>query len=63
MALAENANVGKTVATRVGKNIREVRVKLELTQAQLAAFRPLNAARFALRCGRSQSWQNVLTYH
>jgi len=37
MALAENANVGKTVATRVGKNIREVRVKLELTQAQLAA--------------------------
>jgi tetratricopeptide (TPR) repeat protein len=37
MALAESANVGKTVAARVGKNIREVRVKLELTQAQLAA--------------------------
>jgi transcriptional regulator with XRE-family HTH domain len=37
MALAETANIGKTVAARVGKNIREVRVKLELTQAQLAA--------------------------
>jgi tetratricopeptide (TPR) repeat protein len=37
MALAETANVGKTVATRVGKNIREVRTKLNLTQAQLAA--------------------------
>ncbi len=37
MALAETANVGKTVATRVGKNIREVRTKLGLTQAQLAA--------------------------
>lgn len=37
MALAETANVGRTVATRVGKNIREVRMKLDLTQAQLAA--------------------------
>lgn len=37
MALAETANVGKTVATRVGKNIREVRTKLGQTQAQLAA--------------------------
>jgi tetratricopeptide (TPR) repeat protein len=37
MALAETANVGKTVAARVGANIREVRTKLNLTQAQLAA--------------------------
>ena len=37
MALAETASVGITVATRVGKNIREVRSKLELTQAQLAS--------------------------
>lgn len=37
MALAETANVGKAVATRVGQNIREVRIKLGLTQAQLAA--------------------------
>lgn len=37
MALTETANVGKTVATRVGKNIREVRTKLGQTQAQLAA--------------------------
>src|SRR5258708_24339609 len=37
MGLAEAANVGKTVATRVGKNIREVRTKLGQTQAQLAA--------------------------
>jgi HTH-type transcriptional regulator, quorum sensing regulator NprR len=37
MALTETANVGKAVATRVGQNIREVRVKLGLTQAQLAA--------------------------
>ncbi|HLI69312.1 MAG TPA: tetratricopeptide repeat protein [Ktedonobacteraceae bacterium] len=37
MAITETANVGKTVATRVGKNIREVRTKLGQTQAQLAA--------------------------
>jgi len=37
MALAETANVGKAVATRVGQNIREVRTKLGYTQAQLAA--------------------------
>jgi tetratricopeptide (TPR) repeat protein len=37
MALAETANVGKAVAARVGTNIREVRTKLGLTQAQLAA--------------------------
>lgn len=37
MALAETANVGKTVAKRVGDNIREVRMKLKRTQAQLAA--------------------------
>jgi tetratricopeptide (TPR) repeat protein len=37
MALAETANVGKAVATRVGQNIREVRIKLGQTQAQLAA--------------------------
>lgn len=37
MALTETANVGKAVATRVGQNIREVRIKLGLTQAQLAA--------------------------
>lgn len=37
MALAETANVGIAVATRVGQNIREVRIKLGQTQAQLAA--------------------------
>ncbi len=37
MALTETANVGKAVAARVGTNIREVRTKLGLTQAQLAA--------------------------
>lgn len=37
MALAETANVGKAVATRVGQNIREVRGKLGYTQARLAA--------------------------
>ena len=37
MALTETANVGKAVAARVGANIREVRIKLGLTQAQLAA--------------------------
>ena len=33
----ETANVGKAVAARVGTNIREVRTKLGMTQAQLAA--------------------------
>lgn len=37
MASPETTNVGKAVATRVGTNIREVRTKLGLTQAQLAA--------------------------
>lgn len=37
MATLETANVGKAVAARVGTNIREVRTKLGLTQAQLAA--------------------------
>src|ERR1700730_3432964 len=37
MASIETANVGKAVAARVGSNIREVRTKLQLTQAQLAA--------------------------
>src|SRR5437588_12577529 len=37
MASIETANVGKAVAARVGTNIREVRTKLALTQAQLAA--------------------------
>ena len=37
MATIETANVGKAVAARVGTNIREVRTKLGLTQAQLAA--------------------------
>lgn len=37
MASAETANVGRAVAARVGTNIREVRTKLGLTQAQLAA--------------------------
>ena len=33
----ETTNVGKAVAARVGSNIREVRTKLSLTQAQLAS--------------------------
>lgn len=33
----ETANVGKAVAARVGSNIREVRTRLGMTQAQLAA--------------------------
>src|SRR5437016_6997887 len=33
----ETANVGKAVAARVGSNIRAVRSKLALTQAQLAS--------------------------
>lgn len=33
----ETANVGKAVAARVGSNIREVRTKMGMTQAQLAA--------------------------
>src|SRR6202049_3031417 len=37
MASIETTNVGKAVAARVGRNIREVRTKLQLTQAQLAA--------------------------
>lgn len=37
MPLPETANVGRAVAARVGTNIREVRTKLGLTQAQLAA--------------------------
>ncbi len=37
MASIEAANVGKAVAARVGTNIREVRTKLGMTQAQLAA--------------------------
>ncbi|MDQ2902150.1 MAG: tetratricopeptide repeat protein [Ktedonobacteraceae bacterium] len=37
MPSVETANVGKAVAARVGTNIREVRTKLGLTQAQLAA--------------------------
>src|SRR5437868_5140073 len=37
MASLETANVGKAVAARVGTNIREVRTKLGLTQAQLAS--------------------------
>ncbi len=37
MPSLETANVGKAVAARVGANIREVRTKLGMTQAQLAA--------------------------
>src|SRR5215471_8323744 len=37
MATMETANVGRAVAARVGTNIREVRTKLGMTQAQLAA--------------------------
>src|SRR5712692_18821 len=37
MPSTETANVGRAVAARVGTNIREVRTKLGLTQAQLAA--------------------------
>src|SRR5258708_7793226 len=37
MASIETANVGRAVAAREGSNIREVRTKLGLTQAQLAA--------------------------
>src|SRR5438067_9261295 len=37
MATTETANVGRAVAARVGSNIREVRTKLGLTQAQLAS--------------------------
>ena len=37
MPSLETANVGKAVAARVGTNIREVRTKLGMTQAQLAA--------------------------
>src|ERR1700680_621538 len=37
MASIETTNVGKAVAARVGSNIREVRTKLNLTQAQLAS--------------------------
>jgi len=33
----ETANVGKAVAARVGSNIREVRTRMGMTQAQLAA--------------------------
>src|SRR2546428_10244442 len=33
----EAANVGKAIAARVGTNIREVRTKLGMIQAQLAA--------------------------
>src|SRR5437667_9677866 len=37
MPSVETANVGKAVAKRVGDNIREVRTRLGMTQAQLAA--------------------------
>lgn len=37
MPSLETANVGKAVAARVGNNIREVRTRLSMTQAQLAA--------------------------
>jgi len=37
MPSPETMNVGKAVAARVGTNIREVRTKLGMTQAQLAA--------------------------
>src|SRR6266852_7922476 len=37
MPSVETTNVGKAVAARVGTNIREVRTKLGMTQAQLAA--------------------------
>ncbi len=37
MASIETTNVGKAVAARVGSNIREVRTKMSLTQAQLAS--------------------------
>jgi tetratricopeptide (TPR) repeat protein len=37
MPSTETANVGKAVAARVGTNIREVRTRLGLTQAQLAS--------------------------
>ena len=37
MPSPETANVGKAVAARVGSNIREVRTRLDMTQAQLAA--------------------------
>jgi tetratricopeptide (TPR) repeat protein len=37
MPSLETTNVGKAVAARVGTNIREVRTKLGMTQAQLAA--------------------------
>src|SRR5579862_808325 len=37
MASIETTNVGRAVAARVGSNIREVRTKMNLTQAQLAS--------------------------
>jgi len=37
MPSPDTANVGKAVAARVGSNIREVRTRLDMTQAQLAA--------------------------
>src|SRR5437667_8680273 len=37
MPSVETANVGKAVAKRVGDNIREVRTKLGMTKAELAA--------------------------
>src|SRR5579885_1620357 len=37
MANTDTINVGRAVAARVGANIREVRNRLNLTQAQLAA--------------------------
>src|SRR5215813_13094341 len=37
MPSIETANAGEAVAKRVGENIREVRAKLGMTQAQLAA--------------------------
>ena len=37
MPSPEATNVGKAVAARVGSNIREVRTRLDMTQAQLAA--------------------------
>jgi tetratricopeptide (TPR) repeat protein len=37
MPSPETANVGKAVAARVGRNIREVRTRLDMTQSKLAA--------------------------
>jgi transcriptional regulator with XRE-family HTH domain len=61
MPSLETVNVGKTVAKRVGENIREVRTNLSMTQAQLAGPEFSISYISAIECGEIGHSLNTLS--